>query len=145
MMKSIFRSLAVASLLFGAAAYAETAPAGPIGTWRMANNKITVKVNYCGGQNLCAKIVAMAKPLNKQGKPKTDTDNPNPALRGRPIVGLEIISNMAPRGQNQWAGSIYNADDGYTYRSTVKLNGNSLVVKGKWGPFSKKMNFVRVN
>lgn len=119
--------------------------AGPEGTWRMNNGKVTVRVSYCGGQALCATIVGLAKPTYKDGTPKIDKHNPNPALRSRRVIGLAIISGMAPNGANHWKGQIYNADDGGTYRSTAELVGDRMVVKGCWGPFCKTMDFRRVN
>jgi len=116
----------------------------PTGVWRMQSGKVTVRVSFCGGQNLCATIIGLAKPLDKSGKPKVDHENPNPALRGRRVVGLQVVSGMKPAGANQWKGSIYNADDGGNYRASAKLSGNSLLITGCWGPICKKNRFNRV-
>jgi uncharacterized protein (DUF2147 family) len=121
-----------------------TGPINPVGTWKMENGKVTVEVAYCGEPKICVKIIGLAKPLNKQGKPKVDKENPNPSLRSRPLIGLQLINGMAPDGTNRWKGQIYNADDGNIYRSTAVLAGDTMLVKGFWGPFSKKMNFIRV-
>ncbi len=134
---------AALTLLVASGAHAAEA-ATPLGTWRMENGKVTVEVSYCGEPNVCVKIVGMAKPLNKQGKPKVDKENPNPSLRSRPLIGLQIINGMIPDGDKRWIGKIYNADDGKLYRSTAVMSGDTLLVKGHWGPFSKKMNFIRV-
>lgn len=134
--------LSVATLLPVAA----LADVSPVGKWSMSKNKVTVQVNYCGGENICATIVGLAKPISKiDGKPKTDRENPNTALRARPLMGLTVINGMVPAGENTWKGKIYNADDGGTYRATMKLNGDAMTVKGCWGPFCKDMKFSRVN
>jgi uncharacterized protein (DUF2147 family) len=99
------------------------------GVWRMESGKITVKVVDCGAK-LCGTIVALKKPLKKNGKPKTDDENPNPALRGRPLIGLTLMSNMKPEGDNKWTGAIYNPDDGRTYSASIKLDGGRMRVKG---------------
>jgi uncharacterized protein (DUF2147 family) len=52
---------------------------------------------------------------------------------------------MKPAGENIWQGTIYNADDGRTYSSYMKLSGNNMKVKGCVGPFCKTMVFVRQN
>ena len=45
--------------------------------------------------------------------------------------GLTILSNMRPDGRNFWTGTIYNPDDGNTYRSKMKLqNANTMKVDG---------------
>jgi uncharacterized protein (DUF2147 family) len=136
---------AFAIMLAGTAfAQQQAGTKSPVGTWKMENGKVTVEVAFCGASNICAKIVALAKPLNKQGKPKVDKENPNPALRTRPLIGLQLINGMVPDGENRWKGQIYNADDGNVYRSTAVVSGDTMLVKGFWGPFSKKMNFIRV-
>jgi uncharacterized protein (DUF2147 family) len=60
-------------------------------------------------------------------------------------MGLTILANMKPSGDNKWKGTIYNADDGYTYFSYMKLSGNNMKVKGCVGPFCKTMVFIRTN
>jgi uncharacterized protein (DUF2147 family) len=125
----------------GSAAYA--ADPGPEGIWRTTNGKITVKVSYCGEPKICATIVGLRRPLDKFGKPKVDHENPNPALRSRPVIGLEIMSGMKPDGQDKWKGSIYNADDGNTYAATASFDSDKLLVKGCWTFFCKKLRFAR--
>jgi uncharacterized protein (DUF2147 family) len=139
-----FKNLGLAALLaLGFSSHA-MADGGAAGTWLMENGKVTVRIAPCGG-NLCGTIVALAKPLNKQGKPKVDKENPNSALRDRPIIGLTILSDMAPQSGNKWAGTIYNADDGRTYSSYMKLSGDRMKVKGCVAFICKSMNFTRVN
>jgi uncharacterized protein (DUF2147 family) len=123
------------------------ADASPAGVWRLSSGKVTIRVNPCGGQNLCAAIVGLAQPLNKKGQPKLDKRNPNAALRTRPLVGLTVVSGMKPAGANMWRGSIYNADDGHTYSGTVKLAGDQLTIRAcvLGGLVCKKKLFVRVN
>lgn len=130
--------------LWGLAAAPVQADPGPEGIWRMSSGKVTVRVRFCGGRKLCATIVGLAEPLSKNGKPKVDRENPNPSLRSRPIIGLQVVSGMAPAGANRWKGYIYNADDGGTYASELRLSGNAMNLQGCWGPFCKKNRFNRV-
>jgi uncharacterized protein (DUF2147 family) len=140
MRKTALTGLVLTTLLAAAPAVAEN----PTGVWRLQNGKVTVRVAYCGGQNLCATIIALARPLDKRGKAKVDHENPNPALRNRPVVGLQVVSAMKPAGANQWKGRIYNADDGGTYRAEARLSANTLLMTGCWGPICKKNRFIRV-
>jgi uncharacterized protein (DUF2147 family) len=117
---------------------------GATGVWKLESGKVTVRITPCG-PNLCGTIVGLAKPLNKKGQPKLDKKNPNEALRSRPVIGLIILANMKPAGENRWKGTIYNADDGRTYASYMKLSGNDMKVKGCVGPFCKSMRFVRTS
>ena len=117
---------------------------GANGVWRLDSGKVTVRIAPCGS-DLCGAIVGLAKPLNKEGEPKVDRKNPNESLRNRPLMGLTILANMKPAGENKWKGTIYNADDGRTYSSYMKLSGSNMKVKGCVGPFCKTMVFVRTN
>ena len=116
--------------------------------YRLASgkSKVTVKVSSCGA-NLCAKIVGLKEPISKiDGKPKVDRENPDPSLRKRPLIGLQILIGMKPDGDGRWKGAIYNPDDGKTYSATVKHDGGQMNVKGCVASvFCKTNKFVRVN
>ena len=116
------------------------------GIWAMSDGKVTVKVDDCGG-NLCARIVELKEPISKiDGKPKVDRENPDPAKRNRPLIGLSILIGMKPTGDNFWKGAIYNPDDGKTYSATVRYDGRSMKVKGcVAGVLCKTNTFVRSN
>src|SRR6185437_1405720 len=65
------------------------------------------------------------------GRPKTDKHNPDPAKRGRPLIGMRVAQGLAPSGPNEWSGVIYNADDGHTYQAHVKVpNAGTLRLQG---------------
>ncbi len=137
--------LSAASLLLMLGSPSALASAAP-GTWAMKNGKVTVKVRDCGS-GLCGTIVALKEPISKvDGKPKVDRENPNPALRKRPLIGLSILVGMKSAGENTWKGAIYNPDDGKTYTGTVKLSGGVMKVQGCVLKVLCKTNtFVRVN
>jgi uncharacterized protein (DUF2147 family) len=116
----------------------------PTGVWALENGKVTVKVSPCG-DGLCGRIVGMKKPLDKHGNLKRDKDNPNPALRNRPVVGLTLFRDMKPTGNNQWEGQIYVPDDGNTYNAVIYVSGDELQVKGCVVVFCRSKKFVRVN
>jgi uncharacterized protein (DUF2147 family) len=114
------------------------------GVWRMANGKVTVRVSDCGGK-LCGTIIGLKKPLDKNGNPKLDKENPNKALRRRPVIGITILSNMTRNGDDRWDGAIYNPDDGNTYSSTMRLQGADMMkVDGCLAVFCKSMKFIRI-
>ncbi len=142
MRKTLVLGLAVA----GCVAIAGSAAASDaLGVWRMENGKVTVRVSPCGG-NLCGTVVGLRKPRDDKGRPRLDKENPNPALRKRPVIGLTILSNMKPRGEGYWSGTIYNPDDGNTYSSNMMLqNANTMRVKGCVASvLCRSMKFIRV-
>ena len=120
--------------------------ANPSGVWSMANGKVTVKLSNCGS-NLCARIIDLAEPISKiDGKPKIDRENPDPAKRKRPLIGLSILIGMKPAGQGKWQGAIYNPDDGKVYSGTLRHSGDSIKLKGcVAGIFCRTNTFVKAN
>lgn len=140
------RLVAVTVLGLGVAAGSALAADSATGTWRLSNGKVTVKVAPCGG-GLCGRVVALKKPRDGKGRPRLDKENPNPALRTRPVIGLTILSNMRASGEGSWAGTIYNPDDGNTYSSRMQLvSPSTMKVDGcVAGVFCKSMKFIRVD
>ena len=137
------RALGVALAIgFGLGGNAALADSPAAGRWLMANGKITITVAPCG-DGLCGTLAALKEPLDKHGNPKLDKKNPEPAKRGRPMIGISIL-NVNPSGPGQWQGSIYNADDGHIYASSMKLDGDTMRVKGCFAVFCKNLTFNRV-
>ena len=141
-MKAISLACLAALGLFATTSLATAAD--PSGTWRLSSGKVTVKVRQCGAE-LCANIVALKEPTYKDGSPKIDKYNKDPALRERPLMGLSVLNDMKPAGENSWEGSIYNADDGRTYSATMNLSGNTMKLKGcVAGIFCKTQTFTKI-
>lgn len=137
-------SFAATLTLFNVAAVS-AAEVDPVGNWRHSKGKLTIGVNYCGGQKLCARIVDLRRKTTKTGALRTDAENPDPSLRSRPLIGIAVSTGMLPAGEGRWRGTIYNADDGNTYSATTTIVGNRLVLKACVGPICKKQLFVKVN
>jgi uncharacterized protein (DUF2147 family) len=128
----IFRSALVALALLASPALA----ASPVGLWATEGAKGQVRIETCG-EKLCGKIVALAEPNYPDGKPKIDRNNPDAALRERPIVGLPILRDFGPeKGEaNKWSGgTIYDPESGSTYKCTMTLQADgTLEVRGYVG------------
>lgn len=93
------------------------------GTWQSQSGITRVKVRPCGVA-LCAHVVW-------QQSPSKDVHNPDPAKRERPIVGLQLVSDMKPVGPDEWSGAIYNYEDGKTYQGKVKVvNASAIQIGG---------------
>ena len=135
---SIF--IATLCLLAAAPAYA----ADPTGTWLTQKSDARIRVSHCG-KGVCGTVVWLKEPIDqKTGKPQVDDKNPDPAKRDRKIIGSRIFS-MQPGGENKWAGSIYNADDGRTYTASITAPGpTTLEVQGCAGPFCGSETWTRV-
>ena len=118
---------------------ATTAYARPLEgtTWRTSTGSGTIRIEACGART-CGKILSGApRPGDTATTGGLDTKNPKAALRTRSLIGLTILSNFTRQADNSYkGGTIYNPEDGKTYRSEFKLkrDGN-LEVKGCVGPF----------
>ncbi|MGN6462221.1 MAG: DUF2147 domain-containing protein [Pseudolabrys sp.] len=138
-------ALAIAGTIFGAdAAMAQSGRLA--GTWVSADGGARVKIAPCGS-GVCGNIVWLREPIDRStGRPKTDKHNPDEARRTRPRLGLQVISGMRPDGDNRYAGQIYNADDGKTYRSKLTLlSPTKAKVEGCVLVFCKGETWTRVD
>lgn len=117
----------VASLL--SVAGAASAQTSPMGDWLTAGASAVVKVSPCasGEGTLCGRIVWLWDPSMA-----ADSRNADPALRSRPLVGLDMLSGFRAGASAEWTGGrIYNPEDGNTYGATLKLrDATTMEVRG---------------
>ncbi len=84
------------------------------------------------------RIVWLEKPVygdddeqGMAGQPKVDRENADPALRSRPILGLPIVAGFVFDGRGWHKGTIYDPDNGKTYRCKAQLGDHGeLRVRG---------------
>ncbi len=83
------------------------------------------------------KIVWLKTSKNPDGTDKLDINNPDPCKRARRKIGLDIVWGFRYEGDYQWGGGkIYDPMTGETYSSRIKLEGDTLKVRGYVGvPF----------
>jgi uncharacterized protein (DUF2147 family) len=126
-------AVAIVALLVGAPAPARAQDV--VGTWLTQAGEGRIRVAKCGG-SVCGTVVWIKDPIDAHtGLPPVDEKNPDPGKRNRKILGLRIFA-MTPDGQGNWAGGIYNADDGQTYQGKIRLrSANQLEVQGCAGIF----------
>jgi uncharacterized protein (DUF2147 family) len=86
-------------------------------------------------QNLCGRIVWLQNPNDPKGKPLVDDLNKNPAKRGAPICGLQILGEVKPQTDGSWdKGWIYDPEQGSAFDVELRLrNPETLQVKGYLG------------
>lgn len=131
MYKSLFFLLA---LWLGVALRGQAQALSPLGVWTDAEKKGTFEIYKCG-TNLCGKILTLTVPTDASGKPRTDSNNPDPKLRTRPLVGLGFMQNFSYDDDNKWDnGKIYEPATGKTYSCYLKMEtANTMEVKGYIG------------
>ncbi|HZP75975.1 MAG TPA: DUF2147 domain-containing protein [Pseudolabrys sp.] len=98
-------------------------PFDPTGEWLVAKRIAAIRVVNCDNQ--LWGVVSWEK------APGTDHNNPDPAQRNRPTLGMPVLIAMTQTKQTEWSGHIYNSNDGRTYAATISLaNPNVLQVRG---------------
>jgi uncharacterized protein (DUF2147 family) len=125
----------LASAILAAACLAAGCGAGsasPVGLW-LAKDGATVRISPCG-RNLCGFLLQPNPATDPAtGQPVTDKNNADPAKRGRPLAGIEILVSMHREGPNTWSGKVYNDDDGKFYAGNLIENGpSSIRIQGCW-------------
>ena len=83
------------------------------------------------------KIIWLAQPVyppddpkGTPGEEKTDLNNPDPDLQDKPVIGLLITKDFVYKGKGLWhQGTIYDPDNGKTYKSKIKFGDNEKVLK----------------
>jgi len=129
--RTVLAALA-AGLLCGTAQAAD-----PSGIWLTETGTSRVRIAPCGS-GFCGTIAsAPGKGL--------DAKNPDPALRTRSVVGVQILSAPQVDGAG-FSGTLYNPNDGKTYSGSLKLtSANTLEVAGcVMSVFCKRQTWTRV-
>ncbi len=125
------QALILAGALVAVAGVAQAAGTAQ-GDWITQSGSAKVRIAPCG-PTLCGTVVWMKQPNDPEtGQPQKDNKNPDPALRSRPALGLQIIKGMKPVGDGRWAdGTIYDPQSGKTYASKMTANPDgALKVEG---------------
>jgi len=108
------------------AVYAADEADAIVGQWVTSKGEARFDISESKGK-YNGKIVWLKEPKyppgdEEAGKPVRDRKNPDESKRDRPIIGLELLKGLTYAERNTWKdGTIYNADDGKTYRCLATL------------------------
>lgn len=139
MLKRIWLLGLAAMLLAAATAVAGEDGDAILGLWRTEPSEdgaAIVKI-VRDGKTYRGTIVWLEKPVygpdeERPGQPKVDLNNPDPKLRERPVLGLELLKGFRYDGKGKWKkGTIYDPGNGKTYKCKMWLEGpDTLKVRG---------------
>jgi uncharacterized protein (DUF2147 family) len=101
-----------------------------VGNWLVDSRDAVVQIDKAGAEYQ-GRLVWLKEPnfgpedgpeLN--GKPATDTANPDPAQRSRPLLGLRMLWGLHYQAHKQaWEdGRVYNTDNGQIYHCHVWMH-----------------------
>ena len=117
-----------------------------VGKWKLEDGSAIVEV-YKQGDVYNGKIVWLQHPTETDGSPAADNKNPDPKLRSRQLIGLNMLIGLKKVGGEYSGGSIYDPGNGKTYNCSMKVEGDVLKVRGsldKRGLLGRTMDWFRV-
>lgn len=137
------------ALIAAAAGVALAAPAGAqsssiAGRWRTDDGKAVITIAPCsnGSTTLCGRISRFLVPEPAGGA--RDTNNPNTSLRERPLMGVQVLSNLTREG-NSWSGRGYSPEEGRNFNATVRVEDGRLNVRGCVAVFCRTVVWTRAS
>jgi uncharacterized protein (DUF2147 family) len=131
--KPVLRVTFVSILLTTTCAFGQSSPSAAdriLGTWLTAEGKARVEI-FKASDCYAGKLIWVRDSL-KNGTPALDDKNPDPALRNRPVLNLEILYSFEFDGDDTWAGGrVYDPESGEEYRGKLRLeDGNTMKLRG---------------
>ncbi|MEH2469939.1 uncharacterized protein (DUF2147 family) [Nitrobacteraceae bacterium AZCC 2161] len=107
-------------------------PADPSGTWLTEDGRARIRVERCGGklEHICGYVVWMTDPIDANGQPPRDQNNPDLTKRSRPVLGHQLILGLKLSPAGRFEGQIYNAENGKSYEISLWREAMDLKVKG---------------
>jgi uncharacterized protein (DUF2147 family) len=98
------------------------------GKWMTEDRDSVIEIGACGTA-ICGRVTRVLK-MMPNGKTPVDANNPDPALRNRPVQGMMILSAFTDVG-SVWHGKIYDPRSGKSYKSKLSRNPDgTLKVQG---------------
>jgi len=138
-----------AAALAIAAAHSVRAQASPAGLWNTISDvdgrpTAVVEVRQVDGA-----FVGVVKALLVAADSRDSIcDKCSDERKGQRIIGMEILRNMRPHGDEWSGGEILDPENGKTYRARMRLEdaGRKLVVRGYIGfsVFGRSQTWTRV-
>lgn len=142
-------TLTLAALTLSVAALADANSI--VGTWLTDEGDSKVEVKPCGDA-YCGTIVWLKNPNyaadhELAGQPLMDRNNDDESQQTRPIMGLNILSDLKYNADdNRWEdGQVYSPRKGESYDAEAWIEDGKLMVEGSVMFFSKTVEWTRAD
>ena len=115
----------IASSVGASVAYADAK--SPEGIWYTKGEESIIRVHPCVDveTSFCGTLVWLKEPKETDGTPKVDKLNKDPAKKGQPMIGVDILLGMKP-DDDHYKGKAYNPEDGKFYDITFKVKTDKV-------------------
>lgn len=120
-----------------------------LGRWKSideeSGEETSVVEIFQKGEKLYGKIIRIFPKQGEEPDPVCKKCDEDDSRYMRKIVGMEIIRNMKPDGQEYNDGDILDPKIGRVYKCKLWLEGETLKVRGYWGPFYRTQTWKKVH
>lgn len=132
-MQRCLPAFALCALLFFELARAD-GPGQITGVWVNADEDGWIELQVVEGE-LTGVIVGSPQDPDNEKPSRLDDENPDPALRSRKLLGLQILHGFRHDREGRWVGGrIYDPNSGNTYRGTITvIDQDTLDLRGYVG------------
>jgi len=114
------------------------------GDWITAEGDAKVHVGPCAANPAltCGKLFWL-----KAGPAVRDINNPDPALKGRALVGVVLVGDLKREAAGRWTdGKVYAAKTGRTSRANMSINPDgTLKVEGCMAMLCQARTWTKLN
>lgn len=133
--------LLLASMATGAGETTDPRADAVLGEWWTEDREARVMLERVAGE-IRGRIVWLSEPVyppddpgGMAGQRRVDRENPEPAKRGRPILGLTIVEGFVYDGDGEWEeGTVYDPENGKRYDAQMWLEeDDTLMLRGYIG------------
>lgn len=98
-----------------------------LGKWISSSGGGHIEI-YKKGDNYFGKLIWLRNINDKDGNPRLDSKNPDPSLRKRPFVGIEVLKDFTYSGDNTWEnGKVYDPNSGKTFSCKMIMSGSDIL------------------
>lgn len=146
-MKRILSFLLMAFIATTLTVSAQSAADKIVGLYHVVKDGRNSKVKiFKHGDGYRAQVVWLENMKNPDGSQRTDQKNPDPKKRNTPSNQIVLVEKVTFDGDDTWEnGYIYDPTSGKVYRVEMYFDKpNVLTVKGKLGPFFKRVYWQKI-
>ena len=125
--------LIIAALILMASVQLKAQADKVVGIWLTENKNSQVEIFKTPQGTYEGKLVWLKEPLEDDGTIKKDKENPDRALRNKPLLGLALLQGFTynERSKEWTGGTIYDPENGRTYSAYMWFDDdNTLKIKG---------------
>lgn len=133
--KSQLASCVIAILFFGFTSVDSNREANRIvGIWESEEKNLQIEMVEEDGHFVGKMVWFLCASGESMMFSYRDTENPDPKLTVRPLIGLRVVEKIYYQENNIWGnGKIYDPNTGHTFDARITLSEpNTAVVRGYW-------------